>query len=342
VLTAGDAQHAGEQLEAARVRLAALEGVLAQALLGQSAVVQQVLWGLLAQGHVLLEGAPGLGKTLLVRALSEVLTLEFSRIQFTPDLMPSDITGSEVLAFDDRGQSSGRFVLHKGPIFAQLLLADEVNRASPKTQSALLEAMQEAAVTIGGQRHALRKPFMVFATQNPIEMEGTYPLPEAQLDRFMLKVVVQPPDVDQLESILAQTTGAARPALPCVMTHAELSQLQALCDQIVVPRQVIRYAARLCAATRPDAKEAPEQVRKNVRLGVSVRAGQALVRGAKARALMTGRAHIAFDDIGALAHPVLRHRLILSFEAHAVSMQSDHIVDAVLAHIDPRGGGPDR
>lgn len=330
-----EASKGAERLAVASTHLQALRAALSSALMGQAAVVEQALWGLLARGHVLLEGAPGLGKTLLVRALTESLALQYSRIQFTPDLMPSDITGSEVLALDDHGHSSGKVVLRKGPIFCQILLADEINRASPKTQSALLEAMQEGSVTIGGKKHTLAQPFMVFATQNPLEMEGTYPLPEAQLDRFMLKIAVEPPELEQFEQILAETT-TARAALSCVLDHAALSELQSLCEQVVVPRAVVRYAARLCTATRPDAKESPTLVQRNVRLGVSVRAGQALLRAAKARALSAGNAHVAFEDVAAVAQPALRHRLLLNFEAQAALLRPEQVVAAVLEHVDPR------
>ncbi|MEN9578184.1 MAG: hypothetical protein RJA70_1193 [Pseudomonadota bacterium] len=326
-------QNVESRLQLARKQSQALRAALGQVVVGQQGVVEQVLWCLLAQGHVLLEGAPGLGKTLLVRTLSQCLDLTFSRIQFTPDLMPSDITGNNMLRLDTQGRTGGGFELHRGPVFTQLLLADEINRATPKTQSALLEAMQERAVTISGIRHPLPEPFMVLGTQNPIEMEGTYALPEAQLDRFLLMVVVQSPDTEQMLQILERTTGQPSPDPSAVLSCADLLELQRLCRDIVVARPVMHYAARLVAATSPGAAGAPPVVQKAVQYGASVRAAQAMVLAAKARALLDGRANVAFEDVREVAAPALRHRLILSFEGEADGLTTDDVVHEVLAGV---------
>lgn len=319
------------RLERAREQSQVLKRALGQVVVGQDRVVEQVLWCLLAQGHVLLEGAPGLGKTLLVRTLSQCLDLAFSRIQFTPDLMPSDITGNNILLLDAQGRAAGGFELHKGPVFTQLLLADEINRATPKTQSALLEAMQERAVTISGVRHALPHPFMVLATQNPIEMEGTYALPEAQLDRFLLMVLVASPDTEQMLEILARTTGQPGEEPKAVLSAADLTELQRLCRDIAIARQVMHYAARLVAATSPTESTAPALVKKAIQFGASVRAAQAIVLAAKARALLDGRANVAFEDIREVAPAALRHRMILSFEGEADGVSTDDVVAEVIA-----------
>ncbi|HEX7452765.1 MAG TPA: AAA family ATPase [Polyangiaceae bacterium] len=311
-----------------------LKRAIASVIVGQDAVVEQVLWGLIAGGHVLLEGNPGLGKTLLVRTLSSCLDLRFSRIQFTPDLMPSDVTGTNVLVMDAGAAGrAGRFELHKGPIFGQVVLADEINRATPKTQSALLEAMQEHAVTIAGIRHKLEEPFFVLATENPIEMEGTYPLPEAQLDRFLLKVAVPTPNEDELTEILARTTGKPVGEPERVLSQEDVRGLQALCREIAVAEPVLRYAARLVSASAPDAADAPALVRRAVRYGAGVRGAQSLVLAAKAVALLEGRAHVAFADLQKTAAPVLRHRILLSFEGEADGVSCDQIVRELLANV---------
>src|SRR5688572_4689950 len=311
-----------------------LRRAIGTVIVGQGEVVEEVLWGLIAGGHVLLEGNPGLGKTLLVRTLAQCLDLRFSRIQFTPDLMPSDVTGTNVLVLGGDGTSTGRFELHKGPIFGQVVLADEINRATPKTQSALLEAMQEHAVTIAGTRHVLEEPFMVLATENPIEMEGTYPLPEAQLDRFLLKVVVEAPSEELLTEVILRTTGHDL-ALPApVLRREEALELRALCRDVIVSEAVARYVARLVSASVPGSPGAPELVKSAVRYGAGVRGGQAIVLAAKAAALLDGRAHVAFEDIAKVTLPALRHRIILSFEGEADGVRPDAVVRALFDSVE--------
>src|SRR5580704_1056137 len=322
------------RLALAREASARLRDAIGQVIVGQNDVVDQTLWGLLAGGHVLLEGAPGLGKTLLVRTLAGCLDLRFSRIQFTPDLMPSDVTGTNVLVTATDG---GRhFALHKGPIFGQVVLADEINRATPKTQSALLEAMAEHACTIAGTRHAMEEPFFVLATENPIEMEGTYPLPEAQLDRFLLKVVVPSPSEDEMTEILSRTSGRDRGEPPRVLSRDELLSLRALCRDVAVAEPVLRFASRLTRASDPAAEGPPALVRRGLRFGAGVRGAQSLVLAAKAVALLDGRAHAAFSDVQRVARPVLRHRLIRSFEGEADAITTDHVVEALLAAVPTR------
>ncbi len=322
------------RLAAARQAAEQLMQAVAKVIVGQRDVVEQVLWGLVAGGHVLLEGNPGLGKTLLVRTLSSCLDLRFSRIQFTPDLMPSDITGTNVLVMGEGSTTGGRFELHRGPIFGQVVLADEINRATPKTQSALLEAMQEHSVTIAGVRHALEEPFFVLATENPIEMEGTYPLPEAQLDRFLLKVLVQTPGDEDFAQILRRTTGAPTPPPERVLTQSDVLGLRALCREVEVAEAVLRFAARLVASSDPGSPTAPELVRRSVRFGAGVRGGQSLVLAGKAIALLEGRAQVSFDDIKRAAAPVLRHRILRSFEGEADGVTTDRVVTELLKVVD--------
>ena len=326
------------RLAQARESSTRLRDALATVIVGQNAVVDQVLWALIAGGHVLLEGAPGLGKTLLVRTLASSLELKFSRIQFTPDLMPSDVTGTNVLVMDATGGATGRFELHRGPIFGQVILADEINRATPKTQSSLLEAMQEHAVTIAGIRHVLDQPFFVLATENPIEMEGTYPLPEAQLDRFLLKVMVPNPSEDEMTAILARTTGHAVEAPKSVLHRDDVLALRALCRDIAVAEPVLRYAARLIAASAPDSSTAPELVRRGLRYGAGVRGGQSLVLASKSLALLEGRAQVAFTDIQRVALPVLRHRMIRSFEGEADGVTTDQVIEELCRVVPTRSG----
>jgi MoxR-like ATPase len=322
------------RLSPARAMSAKLREAIGHVIVGQNDVVDQTLWGLLAGGHVLLEGAPGLGKTLLVRTLASCLELRFSRIQFTPDLMPSDVTGTNILITGADGARS--FALHKGPIFGQVILADEINRATPKTQSALLEAMQEHACTIAGTRHAMEEPFFVLATENPIEMEGTYPLPEAQLDRFLLKVIVPNPSEDEMTEILARTTGRDRGEPPRVLGRDELLSLRALCRDVAVAEPVMRYASRLVRASDPATPSTAELVKRALRFGAGVRGAQSLVLAAKAVALLDGRAHVAFDDLKRVAKPVLRHRLIRSFEGEADGITTDQVVESLLSSVPAR------
>ena len=311
-----------------------LKDAIGHVIVGQTDVVEQTLWGILAGGHVLLEGAPGLGKTLLVRTIAGCLDLQFSRIQFTPDLMPSDVTGTNILVTAADG--ARHFQLHKGPIFGQVILADEINRATPKTQSALLEAMQEHACTIAGKRHAMEEPFFVLATENPIEMEGTYPLPEAQLDRFLLKVVVPNPTEDEMTEILNRTTGRDRGDPPRVLSREEVLDMRSLCRDVALAEPLMRYAARLVRASDPTTPGAPDLVRRALRFGAGVRGAQSLALGAKAVAMLDGRAHVAFSDIQRVAKPVLRHRLIRSFEGEADGITTDQIVAALIEAVPAR------
>jgi len=325
------------RLHQARDAVALLRQAIGQVIIGQGEVVDQVMWGLAAGGHVLLEGAPGLGKTLLVRTLAQCLDLRFSRIQFTPDLMPSDVVGTQVLVMDPAQRAAGSmFQVQRGPIFGQIVLADEINRATPKTQSALLEAMAEHAVTLAGQRLALVEPFFVLATENPIEMEGTYPLPEAQLDRFLLKIVVPNPTEDELCEVLARTTGRAPEAAPRVIDREGVMALRAMCRDVAAAQPVLRYAARLVRASDPSTGEAPETVKRALRYGAGVRGAQALVLAAKAVALCEGRAHVSFEDVKRVARPALRHRLIRSFEGEAEGTTTDTVIDALLGTVGTR------
>jgi MoxR-like ATPase len=306
-----------------------LEHELAKAIVGQQRVVREILIAFLAGGHCLLRGVPGLAKTLLIKKLAEAVDLRFNRIQFTPDLMPSDILGAEVIEED---RSSGKRVIRfiRGPIFANILLADEINRTPPKTQAALLEAMQEYQVTVGGVRHDLDRPLFVLATQNPIEQEGTYPLPEAQLDRFMFNVVIEYPSAEEERRILAMTTGTAEPAIEAVATGDEIERLHAVVRDVPAADNVIDYAASLVRATRPAGEEAPDFVRKWVRWGAGPRAGQSLLLGAKARALLERRSVVDFADLRAVALPVLRHRVLVNFQAEADGIDADEIVGRLL------------
>jgi MoxR-like ATPase len=318
-------------LQTATSSLNAVLAELGKVVLGQETLCREVLIGLLGGGNVLVEGQPGLGKTLLVRTLADAVEITASRIQFTPDLMPADITGTQVLMRDDQGRSTLEF--RKGPIFANLVLADEINRATPKTQSALLEAMQEHAVTVAGVRHVLGEPFCVIATQNPIETEGTYPLPEAQLDRFLLKAVVGFPTLEVLRSIGLSTTGIAQATASRAMSKEELIGIQRLVRQIVVAPHVADVAAQITMATHPEHMMAPQRVKKFVRFGASPRAMQALLLAGRANALLAGRAHVGTEDLVAIATPVLRHRMILGFDATLDGVTADSLVAEVLATI---------
>ena len=318
-------------LQTATASLSAVLAELGKVVLGQETLCREVMIGLLGGGNVLVEGQPGLGKTLLVRTLADAVEITASRIQFTPDLMPADITGTQVLMRDDSGRSTLEF--RKGPIFANLVLADEINRATPKTQSALLEAMQEHAVTIAGVRHVLEEPFCVIATQNPIETEGTYPLPEAQLDRFLLKAIVTFPSMEVLRSIGLSTTGVAHTTARRVMSRDQLLAIQRLVRQIVVAPHVAEVAAQITMSTHPEHAMSPARVKKFVRFGASPRAMQALLLAGRANALLAGRAHVGVEDLVAIATPVLRHRMILGFDATLDGVTADSLVADVLATI---------
>ncbi len=305
---------------------------LAVVVVGHEAVTEQLVTCLLAGGHALLEGVPGIGKTLLARSLADVLDLSFSRIQFTPDLMPSDITGSNFLVTDEMGDrlSTKNFQFRQGPIFANLVLADEINRATPKTQSAVLEAMQEGTVSVSRTTHQLAQPFAVLATQNPIELEGTYPLPEAQLDRFMLKINVPLPQAKQLAEILDRTTGSGKAAPKKVANAERIEKMKSLVRQVAVASHVTQYIAQLVSASQPGDSLAPEMVREYVRFGASPRGGQAIILASKVSALQAGRANVAFEDIARWARPALRHRLILNFQGQADRIDPDKIIDQIL------------
>ena len=314
-----------------RQTAALIENEIARVIVGQAGVVRHVLVSILAGGHVLLEGVPGLGKTMLIRTLGQVLRLKFARIQFTPDLMPADIVGTEILV-DQDGQRQFRF--QPGPVFANLLLADEINRATPKTQSALLEAMQEHSVTVADQTYHLEEPFFVMATQNPLEMEGTYPLPEAQLDRFFFKVKIKFPTPAELVEILDRTTGEEQPAAQPVASGADIVAMRDLARQVLVASHVSEYVARLVVATHPESPEATTLVRQFVRYGSSPRGGQALILGAKITALLAGRYNVAFEDLHAVAPAALRHRLLLNFEGLAEGVRTDDIIQDLIHELN--------
>jgi MoxR-like ATPase len=309
-------------------------GELRKLIVGQEEVVEQALIALVAGGNCLIVGVPGLAKTLLIHTLARVLDLEFRRIQFTPDLMPSDITGTDIIQEDAAtGQRSMNFV--KGPVFSNIVLADEINRTPPKTQAALLEAMQEHRVTVQGRTYELAEPFFVFATQNPIELEGTYPLPEAQLDRFMFEIVIDYLTEDQEVQVVRSTTATQRHQFRHAVTGADLLAFQQLVRRVPVSDAVARYAVGLARASRPSSSTAPDFVKQYVSYGASVRAPQQLILAGKARALMAGRYHVSFEDVRALAHPVLRHRIITNFHAQSERMTSDKIIERLLQSVQP-------
>jgi MoxR-like ATPase len=306
----------------------AIEAEVARVIVGQQEVVRGVIICILAGKHALLEGVPGLGKTMLIRSLADALDLKFSRIQFTPDLMPADITGTDILEDDENGRKVKQF--QSGPVFANLILADEINRATPKTQSALLEAMQEASVTVANRTFILEPPFFVLATQNPLEMEGTYPLPEAQLDRFMFKVNVRYPSVSDLVTVLERTTGVDVPHAEKVADGKEIIGMGRLALNTPVASHVNDYVARLIVASHPEDPSAPERVKNFVRYGASPRGAQALIIGGKINALLEGRFNVSFEDIQAIAMPALRHRLLLNFEGLAEGITTDEIISDLL------------
>ena len=320
-----------QKLKAMIEQINACEAEIGKAIIGQKDIIRQTILAILADGNVLLEGVPGLGKTELVKAISKVFQMSFSRIQFAPDLMPADVTGTSLILKEwDRNV----FQFEPGPVFAQLLLADEINRATPKTQAALLEAMQEKTVTSGRKTYELPTPFLVLATQNPIENEGTYPLPEAQLDRFLFKLQVDFPKKSELKEILQITVGTERPELSAVMTGEEILEMRKLICQIPVAEAVMDYALSLVVATHPEVDGAPEVVRKYVTAGASPRAAQAIIKTARARAVMEGRYNVAFEDIRYVAYPALRHRLITNFEAIADGMTADRIIEEIMKGLE--------
>jgi len=328
-LEALDDAALADRLHAASARIS---DELRKVIVGQEAVVEQALIALFAGGNCLLVGVPGLAKTLLISTLSRALDLKFSRIQFTPDLMPSDVTGTDVIQ-DDPATGQRRLAFLPGPVFANVLLADEINRTPPKTQSALLEAMQERRVTVQGRTYDLEPPFFVFATQNPIELEGTYPLPEAQLDRFMLEVLLDYlPEEDEV-AVVKGTTGLPPEAVASVVSRAEILAYQRVVRRVPVADAVTRYAVALTRASRPVEAGAPDFIKKWVSYGASVRAAQALVLGSKARALLQGRSHATYEDIAALAKPVMRHRLILNFQAQSEKVTADQLIERLVAAV---------
>ena len=333
---AASAASAREDAERFRQTYDRIREQVGRALVGQEAVVEGVLSALFAGGHVLLEGVPGLGKTLLVRSLGEAVDLAFSRIQFTPDMMPADIQGTSVLVDTEGGGHELRF--QEGPLVANLVLADEINRATPKTQSALLEAMQEQQLTVGTRTIRLDEPYCVMATQNPVEQEGTYPLPEAQLDRFLLKLVVGYPREEEYRAILDRTTGEEPPAVEAVSTGAEIVALRSVVRAVPVPEHVQTYAIRLVIATQPGSEHAPPLVNENVSLGASPRGAQALLLAGKVKALLAGRFAVSTDDVRAVAADALRHRLMVNFQGQSEGVGPDHVVAAVLEHVAPPNG----
>jgi MoxR-like ATPase len=309
-----------------------IKSELGKTIIGQEEVIDEILISLFAGGHVLITGAPGLAKTLLVKSIAEIFDLQFSRIQFTPDLMPADITGTEVLSETDAGRQL-RFV--PGPVFANIILADEINRTPPKTQAALLEAMQEHQVTAAGQRHPLPQPFFVLATQNPIEMEGTYPLPEAQLDRFMFNVVIDYLPEDQEVAVVQQTTAGGSETIEPLFNAEDVQRFNDLVRKVPAAEDLVRYAVQLAAASRPSQDNTPDFVNEWVSWGAGLRAAQFLVLGAKARTLLQGRSHVTAEDIQAVAAPVLRHRVLINYRAEAEGITTKKIIEQLLDYINP-------
>ncbi|REJ86731.1 MAG: AAA family ATPase [Planctomycetota bacterium] len=333
VQTSDDERRVVEMLREGRKRI---EAELEKVIVGQKAVIEQVMISLLSGGHCLITGAPGLAKTLLIKSIAQVFHLDFQRIQFTPDLMPADITGTEIL--EETGEGRRRMVFVKGPIFANVILADEINRTPPKTQAALLEAMQEHQVTAAGQRYPLEEPFFVLATQNPIEMEGTYPLPEAQLDRFMLNVVIDYlPREDEI-AVVEQTTSRRPAAIEPLFSGEDVLAFHDVVRKVPIAREIIDYAVRLTAASRPNQPEAADFVNQWVSWGAGTRASQYLVLGAKSRALLAGRAHVTVDDIQSLAQPVLRHRVLVNYKAEAEGVSVGQVIGRLVESVEAPGG----
>lgn len=319
------------QLEQFRVDFERLREEVAKVIVGHQEIVQGTLTALIAGGHILLEGVPGLGKTLLVRTLADALHLQFQRVQFTPDLMPADLIGTNIVMETPDGRR--KFDFQRGPIFANILLTDEINRATPKTQSALLESMQEHSVTLGGETHALPQPFLVMATQNPLEMEGTYPLPEAQLDRFFQKLLVTYPTSEELGAILDRTTEVEDPKAEPVLTGERILAMRTLARQIPVAAEVRQHAIDVVLATHPESELASPLVKRYVRYGSSPRGAQAMILSAKIASILDGRFHVAREDLDKVAGPTLRHRLILNFEGQAENVHADAVIDDVLNHV---------
>ena len=334
-----DSSEVRQRVDEFRKDIGALRAEIAKQIVGNREVVDGVISCMLAGGHALLEGVPGLGKTMLVRTLAETLSLNFSRIQFTPDLMPADILGTTVI--DETQAGAKAFEFRKGPIFANIVLADEVNRATPKTQSALLEAMQEHRVTVGKRTHTLEEPFVVLATQNPLEMEGTYPLPEAQLDRFFFKLHVPFPDRDELHQILDLTTGGDSARPQPVLDRDKILGMQKLVREVPIARHVQDYAIRLLQATHPEGPDTQDIVKRFVRYGSSPRGAQAVLLASKIRALFEGRFAASVDDVRAVAHSALRHRVLLNFEGEAEGIKTDQVIDAILKHLPESKVGGD-
>jgi len=326
-------RNLGEVLQEFGQQCRVMQDELHKVIVGQSDVIRQIFAAIFTRGHCLLEGVPGLAKTLMVITIAQILDVEFKRIQFTPDLMPSDITGTSILDEDASGRRSFRFV--EGPLFTNILLADEINRTPPKTQSALLQAMQEREVTVGQTTYPLPEPFFTIATQNPIEQEGTYPLPEAQLDRFKFNIKVDYPSLEEEEKILATTTRGEKTEIRKIMTGKVIANLQKLVQTVAVSQYIVQYTARLVRATRPRDDSAPKIVREMVDWGAGPRAGQFLINGAKAMAAMDGRFSVAIDDIKSVAVPVLRHRISSNFQAQAEGMSNEDIIDHLLETVEP-------
>jgi MoxR-like ATPase len=328
-----DADEERQVIERLRGAREEISRELSKVIVGQKDVIEQLLLALFAGGHCLITGAPGLAKTLLVQSVADLFHLQFKRIQFTPDLMPADITGTEILEQNEQGQRSMVFV--KGPIFANVILADEINRTPPKTQSALLEAMQEHQVTAAGRRYTLEEPFFVLATQNPIEMEGTYPLPEAQLDRFMFNVFVDYLAEDDEVAVVTQTTSTKKETLSPLFAGADLLKFQTAVRSVPIAEDVARYAVRIASASRPGEAGSPDFVNDWINWGAGLRAGQYMVLGAKAHALLNGQAHVSVENIRKVAHPTLRHRILINYRAEADGISVDHVVDRLLETVQP-------
>jgi MoxR-like ATPase len=327
--SAGDVSGAAERLEAFREQFERTRAEIHKVIVGQAEIIDGVLTCLLADGHVLLEGVPGLGKTMLVRTLAEVVRLDFGRIQFTPDLMPADIIGTNMIVEDDKGK---RFQFERGPLFTHILLADEINRATPKTQSALLQAMAERHVTVGNHSYELPRVYFVLATQNPLEQEGTYPLPEAQLDRFMYKLNVAFPQLAELDAIMDRTISGQLPKISAVLDEQTLLGLRATALRVPIARHIQLYALRLLERSHATHPDAPKSVRQFVRAGASPRAGQAMLACARIRALIRGETAVAFEDIDAVALPAMRHRILLNFEGEAEGVDTDTLVADLIKH----------